>query len=60
MGGGSTLGGGSVMPGWPAKAWHGCGVWSDLVDREARPWRERSPLREQPDPGEDWFLDYPA
>ena len=30
----------------------------DLVDRYGKPWRERSPLMEQPDPVEDWYLDY--
>jgi len=32
----------------------------DIVEREGRPWRERSPLRTQPEPGESWFLDYPG
>jgi tagatose-1,6-bisphosphate aldolase len=32
----------------------------DIVEAEGRPWRERSPLLEQPEPGEDWYLDYPA
>jgi tagatose-1,6-bisphosphate aldolase len=31
----------------------------DIVEREGRPWRERSPLRAQPEPGEAWYLDYP-
>ena len=32
----------------------------DIVDREARPWRERSPLTDQPRPGQGWYLDYPG
>lgn len=32
----------------------------DIVEAEARPWRERSPLLDQPDPGEGWYLDYPG
>jgi tagatose-1,6-bisphosphate aldolase len=32
----------------------------DIVEREGKPWRERSPLRNQPDPGATWFLDYPG
>ena len=32
----------------------------DIVDREARPWRERSPLTHQPQPGQGWYLDYPG
>ena len=31
----------------------------DIVEAEGVPWRERSPLAEQPDPVEDWYLDYP-
>ena len=30
----------------------------DIVEREATPWRNRSPLADQPDPGEEWYLDY--
>jgi tagatose 1,6-diphosphate aldolase len=30
----------------------------DIVEAEARPWRERSPLLEQPEPVEGWYLDY--
>jgi tagatose-1,6-bisphosphate aldolase len=32
----------------------------DIVEREGRPWRERSPLRTHPEPSETWFLDYPG
>jgi tagatose-1,6-bisphosphate aldolase len=32
----------------------------DIVEREGKPWRERSPLRNQPEPGATWFLDYPG
>jgi tagatose-1,6-bisphosphate aldolase len=32
----------------------------DIVEREARPWRERSPLRTLPEPSESWYLDYPG
>lgn len=32
----------------------------DIVDAEARPWRERSPLRSQPELANDWYLDYPG
>lgn len=32
----------------------------ELVDREGTPWRHRSPLSDQPDPGEEWYLDYLA
>ncbi len=32
----------------------------DIVDAEARPWRERSPLLDQPQPTEGWYLDYPG
>jgi tagatose 1,6-diphosphate aldolase len=31
----------------------------DIVEAEGRPWRERSPLLGQPEPGPDWYLDYP-
>jgi tagatose 1,6-diphosphate aldolase len=30
----------------------------DIVDAEGVPWRERSPLREQPEPADEWYLDY--
>jgi tagatose 1,6-diphosphate aldolase len=30
----------------------------DIVEREGRPWRDRSPLRTHPEPSETWFLDY--
>jgi len=30
----------------------------DLVDRYGTAWRKRSPLNDQPEPGEDWYLDY--
>ena len=32
----------------------------DIVEREGRPWRERSPLTDQPQLGQGWYLDYPA
>lgn len=31
----------------------------DIVEAEARPWRAASPLLEQPEPSEGWYLDYP-
>ena len=31
----------------------------DIVEAEARPWRAASPLVDQPEPGEGWYLDYP-
>ena len=31
----------------------------DIVEAEGVPWRERSPLAGQPEPVEDWYLDYP-
>jgi tagatose 1,6-diphosphate aldolase len=31
----------------------------DIVEAEGRPWRERSPLLEQPEPDQDWYLGYP-
>jgi hypothetical protein len=32
----------------------------DIVDAEARPWRERSPLTALPEPTDGWYLDYPG
>ena len=32
----------------------------DIVEREGRPWRERSPLATQAEPGEGWYRDYPG
>lgn len=32
----------------------------DIVERDAWPWREQSPLGRQDEPGEDWFRDYPG
>lgn len=32
----------------------------DIVEGSARPWRERSPLVDQPAPGEGWYTDYPG
>jgi tagatose-1,6-bisphosphate aldolase len=32
----------------------------DIVEREARPWRERSPLGRQPELAEGWYRDYPG
>jgi tagatose-1,6-bisphosphate aldolase len=32
----------------------------DIVEAEGRPWRERSPLLDQIEPGPDWYLDYPG
>jgi len=32
----------------------------DIVDSEARPWRERSPLVDQPELGEGWYVGYPG
>jgi len=32
----------------------------DIVEREGKPWRDRSPLRGQAEPGEGWYLDYPG
>ncbi|MFV2064105.1 MAG: tagatose 1,6-diphosphate aldolase [Chloroflexota bacterium] len=32
----------------------------DIVDRHGTAWRQRSPLSDQPEPGEDWYLDYGA
>ncbi len=32
----------------------------DIVEAEARPWRERSPLLDQPEPGEGWYASYPG
>ena len=31
----------------------------DIVEAEGRPWRERSPLLDQPEPGQDWYQGYP-
>jgi tagatose-1,6-bisphosphate aldolase len=32
----------------------------DIVESTARPWRERSPLLAQAEPGPGWYLDYPG
>ena len=32
----------------------------DIVEAEATPWRERSPLMEQPAPQEGWYTSYPG
>jgi len=32
----------------------------DIVEREGRPWRERSPLRTQEEPAEGWYQGYPG
>lgn len=32
----------------------------DIVERQGRPWRERSPLATQAEPGEGWYRDYPG
>ena len=32
----------------------------DIVEAEARPWRERSTLLDQGQPGEGWYTDYPG
>jgi tagatose 1,6-diphosphate aldolase len=32
----------------------------DIVEREGRPWRDKSPLLSQADPGEGWYLEYPG
>ena len=32
----------------------------DIVEAEARPWRERSALVEGPEPTEGWFTGYPG
>jgi tagatose-1,6-bisphosphate aldolase len=32
----------------------------DIVEREGRPWRERSPLASQAEPVEGWYRDYPG
>jgi tagatose-1,6-bisphosphate aldolase len=32
----------------------------DIVEAEATPWRERSPLTDRPEPQEGWFLEYPG
>ena len=32
----------------------------DIVERDGRPWRERSPLATQAEPGEGWYRDYPG
>lgn len=32
----------------------------DIVEREGMPWRQRSPLRSQAEPGEGWYLEYPG
>jgi hypothetical protein len=32
----------------------------DIVEREARPWRERSPLAGRAELAEGWYRDYPA
>ncbi len=32
----------------------------EIVEREGRPWRERSPLGRQPELAEGWFRDYPG
>lgn len=62
----SVWGDGVVLPPAERDAWlAGEGVARmqrlvDIVEREAQPWRERSPLRNQPEPGATWFLDYPG
>ena len=32
----------------------------DIVESEARPWRERSPLLDEAEPGEGWYTGYPG
>lgn len=32
----------------------------DIVEREGRPWRDKSPLLSQADPSEGWYLEYPG
>jgi tagatose-1,6-bisphosphate aldolase len=32
----------------------------DIVEDTARPWRDRSPLLDQAEPGEGWYADYPG
>jgi hypothetical protein len=32
----------------------------DIVEAEAKPWRERSSLLDGPEPGEGWYTDYPG
>jgi tagatose-1,6-bisphosphate aldolase len=65
LAGRSVWGEGAVMPPAQRDAWLASeGVARmqrlvDIVERLARPWRERSPLRLQAAPGEGWYLDYP-
>jgi tagatose 1,6-diphosphate aldolase len=32
----------------------------DIIEREGRPWRERSPLAHQEEPAEGWYREYPG
>jgi tagatose-1,6-bisphosphate aldolase len=62
----SVWGDGIVLPSAEREAWLADqGVERmrrlvDVVERHARPWRERSPLRALPEPSESWYLDYPG
>ncbi len=57
---------GATMHGAERDAWlqtEGVGRMQRLVDivqAEARPWRDRSPLLDQPEPGQGWYTDYPG
>jgi tagatose-1,6-bisphosphate aldolase len=60
----SVWGGGVTLPSAERDAWLATeGVARmqrlvDIVEREGKPWRERSPLRTQVEPGESWYRDY--
>jgi len=62
----SVWGDGVILPPPVREAWlAGVGVERmqrlvDIVEREGRPWRERSPLRTQDEPREGWYQDYPG
>jgi tagatose-1,6-bisphosphate aldolase len=62
----SVWGEGVVLPPAERDAWlAGEGVARmqrlvDIVEREGRPWRERSPLARQGEPAEGWYQDYPG
>ena len=62
----SVWGEGAVLPQAEREAWLASdGVARmqrlvDIVDAEGVPWRRRSPLRDQPEPADEWYLDYPG
>jgi tagatose-1,6-bisphosphate aldolase len=61
----SVWGDGATLPPEERAAWlAGEGVARmqrlvDIVEREGKPWRDRSPLLQQAEPGPEWYMDYP-